>query len=110
MKRNPFAEQMILSGDVVYYRFIMTMDVFEDEGRAWETIMVERRGMEEDINRVVRENLGSEFSLRSMTPIRGSIELILVIGTTYYAVSKYKNFIDSLELLKSQLERFFRLY
>jgi hypothetical protein len=108
MRLNPFAEQILLSGDVVYYRFVMRMDEYEDEERAWVTMMKERPVMEDMINRTIRDNLGSEFSLRSMTPIRGSIELILVIGTTYYAISKYKNFIDSLELLRTQLESFLK--
>lgn len=112
MKLNPFADQMVLSGDVAYYRFIMRMDDFNDEEAAWSQLLEARRPMEDEMRKITQDTLGTEFSVRSVTPIRGSIEILVVVGTTYYAVSKYKNFVDSLELLRNQLEglirRFFR--
>ena len=44
---------------------------------------------------------------------RGSIELIIVlgaVGTVYMGFSRYKNFIESVELLKSQIEGVLRLF
>lgn len=103
MKLNPFADQMMLSGDVAYYRFIMRMDDLNDEEAAWSQLLEARRPMEDEMRKITQDTLGTEFSVRSITPIRGSIEILVVVGTTYYAVSKYKNFVDSLELLRNQL-------
>jgi len=52
----------------------------------------------------VHEALGPEFQVQSLTIGRGSIEILILIGTTYYAVSRYKNFIESIELLVRQLK------
>lgn len=112
MNFNPFTDQIVLSGDVAYYRFIVRVDDYQEEENAWSQLLEVRRGMEEEMKKVTQDTLGTEFSVRSVTPIRGSIEILVVIGTTYYAASKYKNFVDSLELLRNQLEglvrRFFR--
>ena len=110
MRLNPFAEQMVLSGDVVYYRFIMRMENLDAEEGAWRSLVKDRQSMEEEMSRVTKEMLGLEFDIRNITPLRGSIEILVVVGTTYYAVSRYKNLIESLELLKDQLERLIRRF
>jgi hypothetical protein len=38
-----------------------------------------------------------------MSIARGSIEILVTIGAVYYAISRYKNFVESIELLASQL-------
>jgi len=64
-----------------------------------------------EILAVVHQTLGSEFDVRSVTFRSGSIEIFVVIGAVYYAVSRYKNFVESIELATSQIagavQRFF---
>ena len=110
MRLNPFAEQVTFSGDAAHYRFVITIRGKEDEDNAWQRLLEVRRGMEEEMTNITKQTLGSEFAIRSVTPIRGSIEILVVVGTTLVAVSKYKNFIDSLELLRRQLEGVIRRY
>jgi hypothetical protein len=40
-----------------------------------------------------------------MTFARGSLEILIVVGTLYYAVSRYKNFVESIELAVAQMKR-----
>jgi hypothetical protein len=64
--------------------------------------------MKKEMDRMVKQTLGPEFEVRSMTIGSGSVEVLVVIATTYYVVSKYKTFIESLELLKRQMESLLR--
>jgi len=56
--------------------------------------------------------MGPEFELRRITFGRGTIDILLTIGVTYYVVYNYKNFSDSIELFVSQVSgvvrQFFR--
>lgn len=69
--------------------------------------LVEREGskLRDRLGATIHEHLGPEFDVRSMSFARGSVEILLVVGTLYYAVSCYKNFVESIELLLTQLRR-----
>jgi hypothetical protein len=59
--------------------------------------------LRERISGIVRETLGPPFEVRLVAVGRGSIEVIVLIGTTYYAISRYKNFVESIELVVRQI-------
>jgi hypothetical protein len=63
-----------------------------------------------EIRKTVYSTIGPRFEVRELEIRPGSVELIVVIttvGTLYYGISRYKNFIESLDLLASQLRRIF---
>jgi hypothetical protein len=107
-----FDRTLALSGDVAYLRFTMTWagESWQNENRAWEFLQKTKPQLDDQIKEAVRKQLGTEFEVRSTVVLRASIEIIVIIGTTYYAISKYKNFMDSMELLKSQLKGLIRRF
>lgn len=62
----------------------------------------------EEVEAAVKETLGGEFALTSLTTGKGSIEIVAIIGTTFYAISRWKNFVESIELMVEQLKRVIR--
>jgi hypothetical protein len=102
-----FNKRVVLSGDVAYFRCVMTA---EDENRLWDLAVESRSNLQYEIERVVHDTIGPEFTVRDVRVVRGSVTLLFAIGTTYYVISRYKNFMESLELLQSQLKRAMRGY
>jgi hypothetical protein len=101
LERSP-----VLVGDVAYFRIVI-------ESRNDADLMGILTGpqyydMKREMEGMAKQTLGPEFEVRSMTIGRGSVEVVLIIATTYYIISKYKNFIESLELLKRQIISIFR--
>jgi hypothetical protein len=66
--------------------------------------------LREEISKAVKQALGLEFEVRSLAIGRGSIEIMIVIGTVYYAISRYKNFVESMELMVQQLKTVVRYF
>jgi hypothetical protein len=98
----------LLSNDAVYLRCIVTWskEDGDKEEIAWGLVQETKSKMDSAIGDIVRKNLGPDFHVRETRLSRGSIEVLVIIGTIgtiYYAVSKYKNFVESIQLLKTQL-------
>ena len=101
-----FRRPLILSGEVLVVRLtVTTTEVPEGDDIMWSIASREGYRLRDEMARTVHEHMGPEFDVRSMSYARGSLEVLLVIGTLYYAVSRYKNFVESIELLIAQLRR-----
>jgi hypothetical protein len=96
---------LILSGEVLVVRLIVQAEGAEGDEEMWNIIRREGYQLREDMASAVHEHMGPEFDIRSMSFARGSLEILVVIGTLYYGVSRYKNFIESIELSVAQLKR-----
>ncbi|MBI5473547.1 MAG: hypothetical protein HY961_14505 [Ignavibacteriae bacterium] len=100
-----------LSGDVVSIRFTIDFrNGREVDQEVWNFLQETRGELESDTKQAVEKILGPEFEVRSISFRRGSIEIIIIIGTVYYAISRYKNFIESIEMLVSQLKSLFQRF
>src|SRR5205814_1505782 len=77
----------------------------EGDDWLWSTARKEDSRLREELAASIHEHLGPEFDVRSMTFARGSLEILIVVGTLYYAVSRYKNFVESIELAVAQMKR-----
>ena len=102
-----------ISGDVVYFH--SKIDFYDDkeEETARQQMNEIQERVQYEIDIVVREILGKGFRLRSMAIGRGSIELFLALaaaGSFYMGFSRYKNFVESLELLTSQITAILRRF
>lgn len=100
-----FGRSLTLSGEVLVVRLIVEADGAEEDDVLWDTARKESYRLREEIAAAVHKHMGPEFDVRSMSFARGSLELLVVVGTLYYAVSRYKNFVESIELLVAQLKR-----
>jgi hypothetical protein len=94
--------QSILSGPVCTIHIIVNMNNVEIEGEAWRSFRF-AEDLKTNMLHAIHQVLGPEFDIRSMSLARGSIEIFVTIGAVYYAVSRYKNFVESIELLTKQL-------
>lgn len=96
---------VVIGGDVAYFRCVMTTSN-DDEvyGQITESVYK----FQDSIDTLAREILGPEFEVRRVRVVRGSITILFALGTTYYVISKYKNFVESLELFKTQLATLMR--
>lgn len=69
----------------------------------WGAMSNIRPKFEDEIKHAVREYLGGEFEVQSVDFLWGSVEVLIAIGTIYYAISRYESFVRSLELLTAHL-------
>jgi hypothetical protein len=69
-----------------------------------------QRQLQEEVSAAVRKSLGPEFEVRSLTIGRGSIEILVLVGTVYHVISSYKDFIESMELMLRQVKEAVRNY
>ena len=76
-------------------------------GTMFHRLKEEHSSIKKEIDTIVQSLFGTEFGLQELSIKRGSIEIIAVIGAAYYAISKYKNFIESIELARTQIENLF---
>lgn len=112
----PFSPRpTILTGDVINAKIIVNSlndYEFRDNKELWMFFSETRNELEEEIKKTVKNYLWPEFEISSISYRRGSIEILIVIGTVYYTISRYKSFIESIELFVSQIknivDRFFR--
>ena len=102
---RPFQRSLILSGEVLVVRLTVHGEGPEGDEVMWSIVRQEGYRLREEVARVVHEHMGPEFDVRSMSFAQGSLEVLVVVGTLYYAVSRYKNFMESIELLIAQLKR-----
>lgn len=98
----------ILSGDVCSFHFYIE-DAYRKEVDGefedlYHLFKNKQEIIEKDIKAIIHKTFGPEFELQRLSIHRGSVEILLVIGTAYYVVSKYKNFVESIELARSQIK------
>ena len=99
-------KQAVLSGDVCSLRVVITgTDGDHSSRNLWSFLEKESQNLHSKISAAVRQHLGIEFEVRSITFGTGSIEMLVIIGTAYYVVSRYKNFVESIELLVNQVKQ-----
>lgn len=96
-------KSLVLSGEVVVVRLVARAESSQGEGPLWDIAREDSYRLRERVSTAVHEHMGPQFDVRSMSYSRGSLEVIVVIGTLYYAVSRYKNFVESVELMVAQL-------
>jgi hypothetical protein len=102
----PFQRRLAVSGEVLLIRLNVEMgEESENNDTLWTIAHREAYRLREDMAATVHEHLGPEFDVRSMSYARGSLEILVVVGTLYYAVSRYKSFVESIELCVAQLRR-----
>lgn len=98
-----FKDSLLLSGEVVVVRLVAWAESSQGEDPLWDIARQDSYRLRERVSSAVHEHMGPEFDVRSMSYSRGSLEVIVVIGTLYYAVSRYKSFVESVELMVAQL-------
>ncbi len=93
-----------IHGEILYLRFLLdTTDLKKEDEFLYTYANKNKEKIKSQINEAVRSGLGSDFNVQSITYYPGSLTILVVIGTTYYAISRYKSFIESVELLVSQI-------
>ena len=97
-------KQIFVSGDIAYIRIVISV---QNEDRAWSELVESMPKIRREVEELTTQEFGPQVTVRSMIPIRGSIEVMVVIGAIYYAVASYEDFLTSIERLGSQLRRFF---
>lgn len=102
-----FSDKRIkLSGDVLSIRVIFEFaEQYEKDRELWLFLQEFRDELESQTKQTVRHYLGDEFEVRDISYHHGSLEILIVIGTGYYVISRYKNFVESIELLALQLKK-----
>ena len=112
MSQQPiFSPQSILSGAVCTFVFTITSeDAQRPSDELYSHYKEQQQRLVSEVEGKVKQVLGGEFRVQEFRINRGSVEIILVIGTTYYVISKYKNFIESIDMLFSQLQNLFRRF
>ena len=96
---------MTLSGEVIILHITLTGLSKEVDKELWDYARYSENEMRSLMNYEVRKILGPEFDIRNLSFSYGSLEVIAAIGTTYYIVSRYKNFVESVELLTNQFKK-----
>lgn len=93
----------VLSGAVCTIHIIIKNVDSESEDQVLRGLWHPFSDLRSEILATTHQVLGPEFDIRSMSLARGSIEIFVTIGAIYYAMSRYKNFVESIELLATQL-------
>jgi hypothetical protein len=92
--------------DAAYLQFNVTFGNDADSDY-FETVLRLHDVIRREAQRATTQALGPQFYIRSVSINRGSILIMVTIATAaYYAISRYKNFIESLQLLRQQLSAF----
>jgi len=107
--------ETVLSGEVCFVSFrVQTDELYEMESKdfryPWRIFEESNIDLRKRLESIVKETLGEQFQLKSLTVGRGSIEVIANVATTYYAVSKYKNFVESIDLMVQQCKSLISKY
>jgi hypothetical protein len=114
-----------LSGDVAILTFVLSFSSEPESRDDVARAVVEQKmlvylqevspRLQRDIEQATQSQLGPEFRVSRMDMHKGSIEILVIlgtVGTAYILASRYKNFVDSINLLVSQvrgtIERFMR--
>lgn len=102
-------DSFTLLGHVATFRFVVQYSAsldFERSEEAYYRAMKIQEDLRYEIDGVVKKQLGNVFEVQLMSIRRGSIEIIVTIGTAitvYELISRYKNFIESLGLIRGQI-------
>jgi hypothetical protein len=99
---------MLHVNEVAYLRF--TAEV-ANEDDAWPEVYEHRLRMRREAEAIVQEILGQQYTISTFVVGRGSITLLIVLSTAfagYVAVSRYKNFVESISVVRGQIERILR--
>jgi hypothetical protein len=99
--------QAVLSGEVCSFRIHIRSTESKADGELFQLFREYRSSLRDDVEARVKKEMGEQFEVRKFDVEPGSVEVILVIGTAYVVVSRYKNFIESINLLLSQLKSMF---
>lgn len=100
----PFLSRLRIEGEVCTIRLVITTPFGREfDARTAELLQEEKGTLQEEVQVAVRKLLGRAFDVHQIIITRGSVELLIVIGTVYYAISRYKSFVESIELLTSHL-------
>jgi hypothetical protein len=108
-----FIKSKVFKGEVA--RLTVFID-FEDEhddqiyteNQLLQSFQKKEKELELEISELIRKYLGKQFTLESISIKKGSITIIAIIAATiatFDLISKYKDFIDSLDLIKNQVSR-----
>jgi len=115
MARLRFRRSVVLSGDVAFVRLkISSRDFpldFEEVihgGPGRNGILQGEHEFESEVESAIKRQLGQEFQFRGIAFSEGSILALVVVGTIYEVVSKYKDFVESMQRLLSDLKTIFR--
>lgn len=105
----------IISGDVCLVRLcVESRDDQDLKHWPWRFIEMSDNGADQrlrkELTSTVEETLGSEFEVRSLTFGRGSLVILAAIGVAYHAIASYKDFVDSIVLMVSQLKAVIRRF
>lgn len=97
--------RFVVNGDVMMCRFKVTSSDPNFDSELFDILTGGReKELAAEIRELTEKTLGPEFEVRSISYRRGSVEIIAIVGVAFYAVSRYKNFVESLDLLYSQLK------
>jgi hypothetical protein len=102
-------QEKLITGNVAILKFYISTNG-QEEDNLFEKTLQNQDKLKIEIKENIKEILGSQFELVKFEIRKGSIEIILIIGTIYVVISRYKNFVDSLRLLKNQLDILFNRF
>jgi hypothetical protein len=113
-----FIKSKVFKGEVA--RLTVLID-FEDEhddqiyteNQLLQSFQKKEKELELEISELISKYLGKQYTLESISIKKGSITIIAIIAATiatFDLISKYKDFIDSLDLLKNQVSRLINRY
>lgn len=108
-----FLRRLDRVSEVAYVRVLLDSDQRQQPERddeLWGFVREVRGDLTEEIGLAVRQVLGEGFTASNVSVRRGSVEILVTIAAGYYAVSRYKNFVESLQLLAVQLEHIVRAF
>ena len=95
----------VISGETIFFRIHAQYKDPQYENKAFRYYLDSLDELKHGIKQEIVKSLGEAFDIKSITIGRGSIEVLIVVGTEYYAISRYNNFIESVELLSSQVKK-----
>jgi hypothetical protein len=103
-----FRQKVPIYGDFLTFRYIISA---VDPSPSSDTLLAERLQAEhnplrDEINKVVGNILGKNFTVSELAIKNGSVEVLVVIsaiGVVYMGLSRYKNFIESIDLLRTHV-------
>lgn len=105
-----FFDRIKLSGHICTIRLLASSPFQKQEWdeRTLEWLIKHRDDFETEVKEEVKIILGLQFKVAQVDYFKGSVEVSVIIataGVVYYAVSRYKNFIESLDILVFHLRK-----
>src|SRR5204863_324763 len=80
------------------------------EERLYYEFQERRSELEQRINEAVLQELGPNFEVRDVQILRGSVLILVVIGTIYATIAQYPDFLQGLERISSQIKQALRTF